>query len=378
METDTLAIFGGDPVSPVPIRLANPTFKSSLASEIKSLLDSGRLREGEYTEHFEEAFSRRVGASYGLAVCNGTASLYLSCLISAKPGCEILVPSFTFTGTASAIVMAKCKPVFTDVDPDTFLIDLDDANEKFSQTTEAIIPVHLFGNAVDLDRLVEFSEDTGLQVINDCAQAIGATCRGKELGHYPGLACYSFYPSKIITTGEGGMIVSNDKVSIEKAKTLKEDPITGIGLNYRTTDIASIIGLSQLSLLDGFLEKRSSTAKTLTKGLKSVEGITPQEVRSHVNHCYNYYTVKMDLSKFSCPRDEFVSALKAENIMCGIYYDNPLHRHPYFSAYNHNNCPNSEILSKALFSLPIHPSISVGEAEIIVNAVKKVAEHYYI
>ena len=378
METDKLAILGGEPVSPSPIRLANPTFAESLPFEIKLILDSGRLREGEFTERFEKAFSQRVGARYGLAVCNGTASLHLSSLLSFKPGCEVIVPSFTFIGTASAIVMAGCKPVFADVDSNTFLIDLDDADEKVNVRTSAVLPVHLFGNVVEFDRVLEFAEDTGLPVINDCAQAIGATWRGKELGQYPGVGCYSFYPSKIITTGEGGMVICNDEATINKVKTLKQDPTTGIGLNYRTTDIASTIGLSQLSLLDKFLEGRKSVANILTKGLNNVKGITPQRVSNHVSHCYNYYTVKIDQSVFCCNRDKFVSALQFENIMCGVYYDTPLHRHPYFSAYCHNDCPNSETLSETLFSLPIHPSISEVEAKMIVAAIKKVAEHYYL
>jgi dTDP-4-amino-4,6-dideoxygalactose transaminase len=249
---DQLAILGGKPVSDKKIPLAKPVFSQKDADDVAKVLRSGYVRMGPYTKEFEEKFAERVGAKYAYAVSNGTAALHVAYLSTLRPGDEVIAPAFTFIATVSTVFFSNAKPVFADIDPETYLIDPEDVKEKINSQTKAIAPVHLFGNAADMDALAEIAEDHKLLLINDCAQAHGTEYGGRDLGSWRHLNCYSFYPTKTMTTGEGGIVTTNDPELYRLGTLIRNHGDDGryhhvmLGLNYRMTDIMAVIGLNQL------------------------------------------------------------------------------------------------------------------------------------
>jgi dTDP-4-amino-4,6-dideoxygalactose transaminase len=378
-----LAIEGGKPVSDKKISLVKPTFSQKDAEDITKILKSAYVRMGPYTKEFEERFAERVGAKYAYAVSNGTAALHCAYLSTLKPGDEVIAPAFTFIATISTIVYSNAKPVLADVEPDTFLLDPEKVKEKITKKTRAIAPVHLFGNSCDMKALTDLAEDHNLLIINDCAQAHGTEYDGKDLGSWPNLSCYSFYPTKTMTTGEGGIVTTNDPELNRLGSLIRSHGDDGryhhilLGLNYRITDIMSAIGLNQLSQLDDFLAKRRHNADVLLEGLKKVAGVTPQKITPKTKPSYSYFSVVLDTDKLRCSRDEFMKALIAENIDCGVHYPAPLTEQPIVKQLlKPKACPVSEDLSRRIMSLPMHPYLSEGELGKVVEGVDKVASHY--
>ena len=366
------------------IPIAKPMFSDKEIRDVISVLKSGYLRQGPKTEEFEKEFCKRVGSKHAYAVSSGTAALHISYLSILKQGDEVIVPAFTFISTASTVVYSNATPVFADIGEETFTIDPEDVNEKISSRTKAIAPVHLFGHAADMKTLGEIAEDHGLYLVNDAAQAHGTKIEGKDVGALDDLNCYSFYPTKNMTTGEGGMVTTNEKRFYEKGRLIRSHGQkskyyhTIFGLNYRMTDIAAVMGLNQLEKLDMFLEKRKRNAETLTKALEKIAGIRPPVIKSNVDHSFTVYSVLMDLSRFKCTRDEFVEALQAENIGCSVHYPIPLTKQPVFREnFKVDECPVAESVSERIFSLPVHPQLNKTELERIIEAVEIVASYYY-
>ena len=379
-----LAIEGGKPVSEKKIPLVKPTFSQKDAEDITKILKSAYVRMGPYTKEFEERFAARVGAKYAYAVSNGTAALHCAYLSTLKPGDEVISPAFTFIATISTIVYSNAKPVLADVDPDTFLLDPEKVKEKITKKTKAIAPVHLFGNSCDMKALTDIAEDHKLTIINDCAQAHGTEYNGKDLGAWPNLSCYSFYPTKTMTTGEGGIVTTDDPELNRLGSLIRSHGDDGryhhimFGLNYRTTDIMSAIGLNQLAQLDDFVAKRRHVADVLLKGLKKVDGFTPQKITPKTKSSYSYFSVVLDSRKIKCSRDEFMKALMAENIDCGVHYPAALTEQPVVKELlKPKPCPVSEDLSRRIMSLPMHPYLSDLDLEKVLEGVGKVASHYY-
>ncbi len=380
---DELAIDGGKQISDHKIPLAKPMFSQKDADDIAKVLRSGYVRQGPYTKQFEEKFAERVKAKYAYAVSNGTAALHCAYLSTLKPGDEVIAPSFTFIATISTIIFSNAKPVLADVDSDTFLLDPEDVKEKISKKTKAIAPVHLFGNSCDMKAIMEIAEDKKLRIINDCAQAHGTEYDGKDLGTCPDISCYSFYPTKTLTTGEGGIVTTNDDELNRLGSLIRSHGDDGkyhhivLGLNYRITDIMSVIGLNQLAQLDHFLDRRRSNASKLLGGLKGSEVVHPQKITSGTNPSYSYFSVKLDLERLKCTRDEFAKALQAENIDCGVHYPMPLNKQPIIEKLlKPKSCPSSEDLSRRILSLPMHPYLTESELESITKGVRKVSDHY--
>lgn len=378
-----LAINGGKPVSENKISLVKPTFSPKDAKDIEKILKSAYVRMGPYTKEFEEKFAKRVGAKYAYAVSNGTAALHCAYLSLLKPGDEVIAPAFTFIATISTVFYSSAKPVLADVEPDTYLLDPEKVKEKITKKTKAIAPVHLFGNSCNMKALTEIAEDHHLLIVNDCAQAHGTEYDGKDLGSWPNLSCYSFYPTKTMTTGEGGIVTTDDPELYRLGCLLRSHGDDGryhhvlFGLNYRITDIMSAIGLNQLAQLDGFLEKRKHNADVLLKGLKNVEGVTPQKISPKTTPSYSYFSVVLDLEKLRCTRDEFMKALSAENIDCGVHYPAALTEQPVVKeTLKPKSCPISEGLAKRILSLPMHPYLSDDDLKMVVAGVEKVANNY--
>ncbi len=380
---EKLAIKGGKPVSEKEIPIAKPIFPEETIHDISEVLKSGRIIQGPKTAQFEEEFRKRVGAKYAYAVNSGTAALHAAYASVLKPGDEVIVPDFTFIATASTVIFARGKPVFADIDGETLTIDAEDVEAKISPKTKAVAPVHLFGNGADMKALGEIAEEHGLFLVNDAAQAHGTRVNGKDVGAYDDLNCYSFYPSKTLTTSEGGLVTTNSKELHEKGLLFRNHGqqtrylSTTLGLNYRMTDIAAAIGLNQLKMYDEFLAKRKRNAKALSEGLSRIRGLKPQKPGKGVDHSYSYFTVIMDLDQYTCTRDEYVDALKAENVGCMIYYPIPLSKQPALKRYGSKaRCPVAEDLSKRVFSVPVHPALSDEDVEKVVEALKKVSSYF--
>jgi len=377
MQRGRLALLGGPPASETVVRLATPHFGEECLGRLGDVLSSGMLREGVATREFEERFSRRVGALHGVAVCNGTAALAAAYSCALEPGDEVVVPAFTFEASAGAALRCGARPVFTDVDSSTFLLDVDSLAEKIGSRTKAILPVHLFGNVAEMKAINEAAEDHGLCVIGDCCQAIGSRYMGQELGEVHDMCCYSFYPSKVIATGEGGMVTTNDQRHAQWIRGFKspETPVRKqLGVNYRFDDVRAALGLCQLDRLDTFISRRRGIAHEYDRVVGGLGCVVPQRIMPHVESCFNYYTVKLDLERLRCGRDRFVEALRAENVECGVYYPSPLTRHPLLG--DGSACPNAEELSRSVLSLPMHPFLGEDELEAVAEALDKVVSHF--
>jgi len=376
---DELAIKGGRPASPNIIHLARPTFTEAEAAEITRVLRTGNLRQGDMTREFEEKFAERMGAIHAYAVSSGTAALHLSYLSLLEEGDEVIVPAFSFIATASMVHHVKAKPVFADIDPYTFLMDPEDVKEKVTPRTRALSPVHLFGGSCDMKALQDLAGDHDLFIVNDCAQAHGTTYDGRELGSYETVGCYSFYPSKSITTGEGGMVTTNTARLHEMGGLLRNHGEStkhhhvAWGYNYRTTDIAAALGLIQLKKFDEGLVKRRSAAEKLRRGLEGMEAVTPQKNLALCKPSYSYFAVRLDLEELRCTRNQFTEALIAENIECGVHYPRALTQQPIVvDTYHPQECRVAEDLSERVISLPMHPGLTDEDVSHILEGVEKV------
>jgi dTDP-4-amino-4,6-dideoxygalactose transaminase len=380
---EKLASNGGKQVSEKMIPIAKPIIGLDVLSEIQKVLKSGYLRQGPITKKFEELFAETVGSKFAYAVCNGTAALHIAYLSILKPGDEVIVPSFTFLATASTVIHSRGKPIFSDIDPDTFLMDVEDVKEKITQKTKALVPVHLFGNAADINALQDLCQDHKLTLIHDSAQAHGTKYDGKDIGSIDDLGCYSFYPSKTMTTGEGGMVTTNNPELYKIGCLLRAHGDDAryhhvlIGLNYRLTEIAAILGIDQINKLNDFLKRRKECGLYLRDNISKIEGLIPQKTLNNVEHSYSYFSLKMDLEKFNCTRDKFIETLKAENIDCAVHYPIPLTKQPaILDLYTPEPCPVSDEISECIFSLPMHPALTDLDLENIMKGVNKVASYY--
>jgi len=376
-----LALHEGRPVSGQMIPIAKPVFSEEETDEVVKVLRSGQVRQGAKVKEFEERFAQKVGSQYAFAVSSGTAALHVAYLSALKPGDEVIVPAFTFIATASAVVFANAKPVFADIDGESLTIDPEDVRRKITSQTKAIAPVHLFGHAASMKALQQIASEYNLFLINDAAQAHGTMFDGKDIGCFDDLNCYSFYPTKNMTTGEGGMVTTNNRDLWEKGKLLRSHGQSSkyyhtiLGLNYRMTDMAAVIGIKQLGRLDENIEKRRGNAEFLSRELGKIDGIRVPVTKDNVKHSFHQYSILLDLARLNCTRDDFVKALGAENIGAAVHYPVPLTRQPVFRDYA-NSCPVSEDISRRILSLPVHPYLSKQDLAKVVAGVRKVATYH--
>ena len=380
---DKLAIQGGKPTAQENIPIAKPVFSRKAIEDAVEVLKSRYVVQGPKVKEFEDRFREKTGAKYAYAVNSGTAALHLAFLSFLEPGDEVIVPSFTFIATASTVFFSQGKPVFADIDEETFIIDPEDVKEKITPKTKAIVPVHLFGNAANMEALYDLAVDHDLLIVNDSAQAHGTEVDGRDIGSLDNINCYSFYPSKSMTTAEGGMVTTNSEEYDGLGRLLRAHGDDAryhhvvLGLNYRLTEIAAVIGLDQLSKLDDFVAKRRHRGAQLREQISKVDGLNPQRIEKNVNPSYSYFTLTMDTSKYSCTRDEFIDALRAENISAAVHYPVPLTKQPAITdLMNPEKCPASEKVSERIFSLPMFPDLTDENIRDIVAGVEKVAAHY--
>lgn len=389
--TSSLALHGGTPVRPagrkIPL-IAAKLDRSDIDAAI-AVLESGMLRAGPRAAEFEKQFAAKTDAKHALTCANGTCALQLAYLAAlglpaqgARDGQEVIVPSWTYIATASMLVACGLTPVFCECDPETYTIDPDDAARRVTKKTVAIAATHLYGNPVDIDGVQRLAGSLGLKVIYDAAQSHFATWKGRGLGAFGGAVTYSFYATKNLATGEGGMVTTNDDRVARSIGLLRSHGETekylheSVGFNHRMTDIEAAIGLSQLQRADDFTAARRDNARKLDALVGAIDGLTPPRTTPGGEHAFHLYQIRMDERTFSCTRDEFIKALEAEGVNCGVHYPKPLHFQPAFRQYASEKLPVSERLARELFCVAVHPTLSDNDIADLGEALRKVADAY--
>jgi perosamine synthetase len=344
------------------------------------VLESGYLVQGDEVDQFESEFADVVGADHAIAVSSGTAALHVAYLAALEEGSEVLVPAMSHIATASMVSFAGCEPVFCDIDERRYTMDVESAKEQITDQTTAMTPVHLYGNACNIDALTDFAREHNLTLFWDSSQAHGTTYRGSDIGGFDDVVTYSFYPTKNMTTTEGGMITTNDDEIAEQCRLLRAHWQTEkyyhpqLGLNYRMTDVAGAIGRKQLEKLDDFVATRREHGQALTAGLEDIEEVTTPWVPEEVGHSYHQYTIQVDFDALSCDRPAFRETLEAEGVGTSVHYPRPLHEQPAFDT--DVTLPVSERLSERVLSLPVYPTLSADDLEQVVAAVETAVETY--
>lgn len=354
------------------IKLTNEEIQAAM-----EVMRSGALRQGKVCFEFEKQFAGMVGSKYALTCSSGTAALHLAYMACLKPNDEVLLPAFTFIATASMVTMIGAKPVFCDVDPETWVIDLKDVAQKITDKTKAIAPVHIFGNSCPIDEIQNFANENNLYIVWDAAQAHGTTYKGMDIGKFDDFVCYSFYPSKNIFIGEGGIVTTNNDNFAEKIKFLRTHGQTGkyyhtlLGLNYRMTDVEAAIGLKQLDRFQDMIKIRRRNGSILNEGLHEIEGISIQKVSNFSNHSYNQYCILVEKEQFGMDRDELASKLYDKRIASGIHYPRGLNRQPIFiDLYGEKSLPVTDKICEQILALPVHHGLNVEQCQRIIEGIR--------
>ena len=351
------------------IPVAKPILGEEEIAAVVAVLRSGQLAQGKVVEAFEQKFAELSHAAYAVAVTNGTAALHLALLAhNIGPGDEVITSPFTFAATANAILFVGAKPVFADICQDTFNLDPTRIEEKITSRTKAILPVHLYGHPADMLAIGAIAAEHGLAIVEDACQAHIASIGDRPVGSF-GTACYSFYATKNVTTGEGGIVTTGDSTLAERLRMLRSHGQREryrheiLGFNYRLTDVQAAIGVVQLDRLEEFTAKRIANAAFLTAHLPNVS--TPV-VRPGYRHVFHQYTVRIPGG-----RDEASRNLAAAGIGSGIHYPIPVHRQPLYQDLGYQDVlPITERASKEVLSLPVHPDLTQDDLVQIVEAVQ--------
>lgn len=347
------------------IPLTVPMIGREERAAVDRVLASGMLAQGPEVEAFEQEFASIVDRRYCVAVNSGTSALHLALIaMGVGPGDEVIVPSFSFAASANAIRLVGAKPVFVDIDPATFCMDPGAVRSAITAHTTAIMPVHLYGHPAPMNEIMAIAQQHGLGVIEDAAQAHCARLGTRPVGSFGTTAAFSFYPTKNMTTAEGGMVVTADAQLARTVRLLRNQGMEHryqneiVGFNARMTDIQAAIGRVQLTRLKGWTEARQRNAALLTSALVDV---MPPAVASGATHVFHQYTVR------SKARPALIERLTARGIGYGIYYPTPIHRLPSFAL--NLDLPETELASREVLSLPAHPALSEQDLADIIEAV---------
>jgi len=358
----------------IPINL--PKIGEEEIEAVVKVMRSGPLTNalgaGPMVTHFEKNFAEFAGVKHAVAVNTGTAALHSAIVATGvKQGDEVIVPSFTFVATAEAVVMAGGKPVFTDIDPETYNISPAEIEKNVTEKTKAVVPVDLYGFSAELKPIREIAAEHGLAVVEDAAQAHGATYAGKPAGVFADAACWSLYASKNMTTGEGGVVTTD---SDETAETLRLIRTHGekakyaslmLGCNYRMSEIQAAIGVVQLEKLPAFVAKRRANAQRLTEILAETERLQLPKETEDQQHSWYLYTVRLKDGD-ETERNKILEELPKRGIGAAAYYVHPVHTMPYYlESFGERKLPETEKAAKQVFSLPIHPAVTEEQVDYI-------------
>lgn len=361
------------------IPISKPLIEKEEIDAVVEVMKSGMIAQGPKTKEFEEIFAKYCGTKYAIAFSNGTTAIHSGMYaLGLKDGDEVITTPFTFVATANPALFLGGKIVFADICEDDFCIDPKEVEKKITNRTKIIVAVDLYGQVYKYEEIKKVAGD--IKILEDACQAVGAEHNGIKSGNFGDVAAYSLYATKNITTGEGGMLVTNDNEICRKAKMFRHHgqdeairyEYLEAGHNFRLTDIASAIGVEQMKKIDRIIDARRKNANLLNEGLKDVEGITiPLELEGN-KHVYHQYTIRVK-KEYGHSRDELMEYLKSNEIGCGVYYPKPLHLHKHFRdmGYKEGDFPVSERLSNEVLSLPVNPFVTQEDIQYIVEKIKE-------
>ncbi|MBN1562393.1 MAG: DegT/DnrJ/EryC1/StrS family aminotransferase [Anaerolineae bacterium] len=352
------------------IYIAKPYIGEDEKQAVLRVLESGMLAQGKQTAELEARFAALCGVKHAIATSSGTAALHVALLAHGiGPGDEVITSSFTFIASVNSILFVGATPVFADIDSQTFNLDPAQVASVITPRTKAIMPVHLFGQACDMGALQALAEKHNLLIIEDACQAVGARYNGQVVGSF-GTGCFSLYATKNVTTGEGGMITTDDDDIDEKCRMIRQHGMKRryyhemIGYNYRISDIHAAIGVAQMDRIADFIAKRQYNATYMNEHITSV--ITPT-IAAGCDHVWHQYTIRLDGDR---DRDQAVQQLNEAGVGTGIFYPVPAHQQPYLQEMLSTvQLPVTERMAKEVISLPVHPLVSQDDLELIVEQV---------
>ncbi len=361
---------------------------------VVEVLRSDWLTTGPKVDEFEQAFAGTVGAKESVAVSSGTAALHAAMhALGIGPGDEIIVPAMTFAATANCVVFQGATPVFSDVDPETLLIDPDRVKDRITSRTKAIIAVDYAGHPADYDGLQAIANDHGIALAADACHALGAFYKSRPVGSLADLSTFSFHPVKHITTAEGGMITTDDPHLAQKMRVFRNHGITtdhrqreaqgswfyemvDLGCNYRLSDVQCALGISQLRKLSTWIDRRQAIASRYNEFFRRLAVVTPLTVKENILHAYHLYVIKIDFPKLEISRADLFAELRARGIGVNVHYI-PVHLHPFYQ----NNfgtrpgmCPVAEAAYEQILSLPMHPGMSDEKIDAVCSTFQNVIE----
>ncbi|MEZ0290444.1 MAG: DegT/DnrJ/EryC1/StrS family aminotransferase [Sulfolobales archaeon] len=362
------------------IKIAEPLLEEEEIRSVEEVLKSKYLVHGPVVEEFEKRFAEKHMCSEGVAVSNGTVALETALRsLGVGFGDEVIVPAFTFIATANAALMLGARPVLCDIDPETFTIDPKCVEESISKNTRAIIPVHLFGHPADMDPIIRIARENEIYVLEDAAQAHGARYKNRPVGCIGDIGIFSLYATKNITSGEGGVIVTNDSEKASFMRVFRDQGQVSkynheiLGTNYRLTAVQGVIALRQLEKLDVVNDMRRRNAIKLTERLRKIEWIKTPVEREWAYHVYHQYAIVL---KEDAPitRDGLREYLSRNGIETAVHYPTPISEQPLYKrlGYSSECCPISSSISKRILSLPVHPRVTEEDIEYIVEVLERI------
>ncbi len=394
-DKNTLAVEGGRPVRNTLLPYGHQCIDEDDIKAVVDVLRSDWLTTGPKVAEFEKRFAEMVGAKYAVAVNSGTAALHAAAFAAGiGPGDEVITTPMTFAASANCVLYCGGRPVFADVEADTLLLDPSSVESKVSPKTKAIIAVDYAGQPCDYDALKKLSDEHGLILIADACHALGATYKNRKVGTLADMTVFSFHPVKHITTGEGGMVITDNPEFAVKLRAFRNHGITTdhrqreangswfyemaeLGYNYRLPDINCALGLSQLKKLDKFVARRRQIAALYDSAFADMPALSPLAQRDDRKSSYHLYVVRLNLSKLNANRQQVFGALRAENIGVNVHYI-PVYWHPYYNklGYGKGLCPVAEKAYEEIVTLPLFPAMSDRDAEDVIRAVKKALSAY--
>jgi perosamine synthetase len=368
--------------------------------EIRSVVEtlkSGWLTTGPKVKRFEEDFATYLGCKHAVAVNSGTAALHLALdAIGIKEGDEVIVPAMTFAATAEVVLYFKANPILVDCQRDTLNLDATQIEAAITSKTKAVIPVHFGGQPCEMDRILEIAKKHNLRVIEDAAHALPASHHGRTIGTIGDITCFSFYATKTITTGEGGMATTDNSEWIERMRMMSLHGISHDawkrytkegswyyeilypGFKYNLTDIAAAIGIEQLKKCNEFWEARQRIAMNYAKAFADLQEIEVPTCRNDVQHAWHLFVIQLNLERLKINRNQFVEALREKEIGTSVHFI-PLHLHPYYRdkfGYEPEDFPNASAAFDRIVSLPIYPGMTEGNVRDVIVAVRKLIQEY--
>ena len=393
---ETLAVDGGIPVRSTLLPYGRQSIAEDDIQGVLDVLRSDWLTTGPKVAEFEEAFAARVGAKYAVSFSSGTAALHGAAFAAGlDPGDEAITSPMTFAATANCVLYQGATPVFADVSADTLNLDPEKAAEQVTSRTRALIPVAYAGHPADLDGVLEIAARHGLVVIEDACHALGAEYRQRLTGSIADMTAFSFHPVKHVATGEGGMVTTDRADYAESLRRFRNHGISSdarkrqsegqwhyemvlLGFNYRLTDIACALGLSQLKKLEAALQRRREIAARYATAFRNLDAVTLPAVRSGVNPAWHLYPIRLNPEKLTANRAQIFRALRAENIGVNVHYI-PVHGHPYYRDRFGNRdgeYPIAENAYARLISLPMFHGMNDQDVEDVITAVTKILRYY--